>query len=136
MLPAAEAPLPQHALAAALPAQATALIYMSNDIFVEGWGFKTTQTALVWRAMAEQDFTLRAPVLHHWMRSHYCGGNLPRIACDHRRLSGSCESGPIFPCFAGRLPGCSVEQRDLWPYMSNATKGSKHATIGMQNDRL
>ena len=30
---------------------------MSNDIFVEGWGFKTTQTALVWRAMAEQDLT-------------------------------------------------------------------------------
>ena len=97
----AEAPLPQHTLAAELPAQAyprqaladkptclaaypwsgcthhlkrrshdnqaqthhlkplqaTALIYMSNDIYVEGWGFKTTQTALVWRAMAEQDFT-------------------------------------------------------------------------------
>ena len=31
--------------------QATALIYMSNDIFMEGWGFKTTQTALVCRAL-------------------------------------------------------------------------------------
>ena len=67
--------------------------------------------------MAELDYTQRAPVLHHWARTHYCGSDLPHISCDHRRLSGSCASGPIFPCFAGRLPGCSVDQRDLWPYL-------------------
>ena len=40
--------------------------------------------------MADLDFTRRAPVLHHWARRHYCGGDLPHISCDHRRLSGSC----------------------------------------------
>ena len=116
-LPATAAPPPPEALRAELAAPATALIYMSNDVFVEGWGFRTTQTALVWRTMAEQDFALRANVLQRYSERHYCGSDLPNIVCDHRRLSGSCASGPIFPCFAGRLPGCSVNLVDLWPHV-------------------
>ena len=63
-------------------------------------------------------------MLHHWAQSHHCGGDLPSIRCDHRRLSGSCESGPIFPCFAGRLPGCSVNQVDLWPHARELCGGN------------
>ena len=43
------------------PSQATALIYMSNDIFVEGWGFRTSQTALVWRAWVRVRATISYP---------------------------------------------------------------------------
>lgn len=113
-MPAAPSPLSAAELSAEIGVGATALVYMSDDIYVSGWGFRVTQTALAYAPMAEAP--LRIAVAEHWSRANYCGADLPRISCDHRRLSGSCASGPIFPCYAGRLPGCSVGLVDLWGY--------------------
>ena len=86
--PAAGAPFPHNELKAELPAEATALIYMSNDLYMESWGFKTSPTALVWRAMGEHDFAPRAVVVQRWAQSYYCGGEtlpahrIAKLCCD------------------------------------------------------
>ena len=129
-LPAAPSPLSAAELSAEVGVGATALVYMSNDIYVSGWGFRSTQTALAYAAMAEDDAPLRATVVEHWSRANYCGADLPRISCDHRRLSGSCASGPIFPCYAGRLPGCSVGLVDLWSYARDACRNESARPTG------
>ena len=45
--------------------------------------------------MAEDDAPLRTTVVEHWSRANYCGADLPRISCDHRRLSSGVRTTPL-----------------------------------------